>query len=84
MEQTYGQNLKKSYLDALNNLNNVKSKIDKKFNLMLNKHSNYISDEHKNLITNNNNMSIERKLDIIIKAEDNYNKKHSIQIDMFD
>lgn len=85
MKKYTGQILRRDLDLTQIKLNNIIYKIDKKFDLVINDYSKYISDDHKSYIKNSSiyDLNISKKLDIIIQAEDNYIKLNGKQIDIF-
>lgn len=81
----YGQDLKKTHKQATTKLINVEAKIEKRFRLILESYSKYISDIEKNYIkqVGVSDLTIEKKLDIVINAERRYTDDTSSQLEMF-
>lgn len=85
MGKQYGSDLKKKYLRLTTDLNNTKSKIEKRFDLVVDSFSKYMSDEHMEYLraTSISDLDIDRKLEIIIQTEANYAKITSNQMEFF-
>lgn len=77
----YGQDLKKGYHKTNNLLKKLENQINKRYDLIITKFPQYIDDTHKRIMSSN--MSVDQKLEIIIKAEDNYVKANTNQIELF-
>ena len=83
----YGQDLLKKYENAKKALANSESKINKRFELVVNHYSKYMTNEdNKYLIetTNIYSLPIEVKSGIIMRTEAEYIKVNSNQGELFD
>ena len=85
MEKVDGQDLKNQRERCHTRLNNLESKIIKRFDLIVTKYSQYLSDEHKAYLSNVSlsDVDLDRKLEIIIQAEANYVETTSNQVELF-
>lgn len=77
----YGQDLKRNYKRTLDIISNLENKINKRYELIITKFPQYIDDTHKRIMSTD--MSLDQKLEVIIKAEDNYVKANTDQIELF-
>lgn len=80
-DKAYGQDLKAAHKRAINVVNNLEHKINKRYELIVNNYSQYISQDHKRIMSTD--MTLDQKLNIIINAEDNYIKQNTNQLDLF-
>ena len=80
-----GQQLKKDLEATKTKLVNLESKIERKFDLILDNYREYLSENHKQLLVVKSieDFTIERKLAIIIQTEANYIKVNGNQVEMF-
>lgn len=80
-----GQQLKKDLEATKTKLVNLESKIERKFDLILDNYRKYLSENHKQLLVVKSieDFTIERKLSIIIQTEANYIKVNGNQVEMF-
>ena len=79
--KAYGQDLKTAHKRAINVVNNIEHKINKRYELIVNNYSQYISEDYKRIMSTD--MTLDQKLNIIINAEDNYIKQNTNQLDFF-
>lgn len=77
-----GAKLKKTFDNARNTINNVQNKAFKKINLIKNNYPQYLTDDELEYL-NNDQPTITKLLDIIIKVENRYVKENSNQINIF-
>jgi hypothetical protein len=80
-DKLYGQDLKKQFIKANDHLVNLNIKIDKRFDMIVNDFPQYIDEAHKKIMSTG--LDKNQKLEIIIKAEDNYIKETSNQTNLF-
>lgn len=81
----YGQDLKKSLDNTRNKLANLHNKIMKRFDMVVNDHSKYLSEEEKNYIqrVGVSDLTIDKKLEIMINVEARYVEDTSNQGELF-
>ena len=81
----YGQDLKRKLVSTRNKLANLHSKIIKRFDMIVSDHVRLLTDEEKNYIqrVGVNDLTIDKKLEIMIAVEDRYKKEHSNQANLF-
>ena len=80
----YGQNIKKKRNKIITELSNIDRKIEKRFDLIINNYSFYVSEKNKLYYKERGYiLSIPEMLDIIIEAEKKYVEQHSKQLDFF-
>lgn len=85
MEKITGQELKKDLESTERKLSNLKNKIDKKFDLILNGFSQYIPENYKTYLQENSIYGLPSsiKLDVIITTEAEYVRQNNKQLDLF-
>ena len=85
MKKLYAQDLKKKREDLKRELENVEAQIVKRFQLVIDEYSSYMSPEHKTYCINNSlhDISYSKMLDITIQTEDNYIKVNNNQLTIF-
>ena len=83
--KVYGTNLKSSLEKNRREYQNLENKIEKRYNLVIDKYSKYFTNEVKNLISHlgRRDMTIDKKIDIIIRVEEEYVRMNSNQLNMF-
>ena len=86
MSKVYGQDLKKKLEKQQQELRNTKSKINKRFDLILDDYRKYITEGDKEFINNNSivDLTLELKCDIIMRTEAEYVSKTSNQLNAFE
>ena len=86
MTKITGQELKKDLQDTELKLSNLKNKINKKFDLILNEYRRYIPVTYKTFLESTSiyDLEINTKLDVIIATEAEYVKRTSNQCSLFD
>jgi len=85
MEKITGHELLKDLDATERKLSNLKNKIDKKFDLILNQYQQYIPDDTKNLLSVVSLQDVDTrfKAEVIIATEAEYVKQTSNQVDLF-
>ena len=80
-----GRDLMKSLKKNRENLNSVEQKIIKRFETAISNQSKYLTDEEKNYLRNvgGSDLTLDKKLELIINIEDRYHKENSNQLDFF-
>lgn len=80
----YGQNIKKKRNKIITELSNIDRKIQKKFDLIMDDYSDYVSEKNKLYYKERGYILSEAEmLNIIIEAEKKYVEQHSKQLDFF-
>ena len=80
----YGQNLKEKRNKLITQLSNLNRKIQKRFDLIMDDYSDYVSEKSKSYYKKRGYILCEAEmLDIIIEAEKKYVEQHSKQLDFF-
>lgn len=85
MTKISGQQLKKDLESTRTKLTNLESKVNKKFELILDHYRDYLSDSHRQLlrVKSMSDISLDRKLGIIIQTESNYVEANGNQLNLF-
>lgn len=80
-----GQQLKKDLQATKTKLDNLESKVEKKFDLIISNYQQYLTDEDKMTLVklSISDLSLEFKLGIIIRTEANYVKVNGNQVEIF-
>ena len=85
LNKEYGLDLKKKYDKVNREILNLETKINKRFDLIIDKYVEYLSENHSKYLrlSSVHDVTIERKIEIIIQTESNYIKATSKQIELF-